>query len=57
MMTVADSDLPAIILDPREIRPASGKLMTIPISHSPATDGRKPYPTLALLRRFSGVQG
>jgi hypothetical protein len=30
-MTVADSDLPAIDLDPRAVRSTAGKLMTVPI--------------------------
>jgi len=41
-MTVADSDLPAIDLDPRAVRSTAGKLMTVPISLTPAPDGRMP---------------
>ncbi len=41
-MTVADSDLPAIDLDPRALRPTAGKLMTVPISFPPPlTAGRR----------------
>jgi hypothetical protein len=42
MMTVADSDLPVIDLDPRAVRSTAGKLMTVPIMLSPALDGRTP---------------
>jgi hypothetical protein len=42
MMTVADSDLPVIDLDPRAVRSTAGKLMTVPIIAFPRPDGRTP---------------
>jgi hypothetical protein len=36
MITVADSELPAIDFDPRPVRSTGRKLMTVPISLSPA---------------------
>jgi hypothetical protein len=42
MMTVADSDWPAIDLDARAVCSTAGKLMTVPIITSPAlTAGRR----------------
>jgi hypothetical protein len=35
-MTIADSDLSAIVRDARAARSIAGKLMTVPILHSPA---------------------
>jgi hypothetical protein len=43
MMTVADSDLPAIDLDPRAVRSTAGKLMTVPILLSPALTAGRHY--------------
>jgi hypothetical protein len=42
-MTVADSDLPAIDLDPRAVRSTAGKLMTVPILLSPALTAARHY--------------